>query len=66
MFELTVTKVGSEQKVTVKGTHRVMLIDHLEASAARHRLEVKHIRDDMQGDILKNGQTVAEWAVTVE
>ncbi|ACE80010.1 hypothetical protein Pukovnik_84 [Mycobacterium phage Pukovnik] len=66
MFELTVTKVGTDKSVTVKATHKAMLIDHLHASAARHGLEVKHIRDDLQGDILKDGQTVAEWAVTVE
>uniref|UniRef100_A0AAU8GR28 Gp84-like domain-containing protein n=1 Tax=Mycobacterium phage BabyBack TaxID=3158877 RepID=A0AAU8GR28_9CAUD len=66
MFELTVVKVGTDKSVTVKGSHRSMVIDHLEASAARHGLEVAHIRDNLQGDILKNGQIVAEWAVTVE
>ncbi|WP_197716332.1 hypothetical protein [Mycolicibacterium hassiacum] len=63
---MTVTKVGSDQSITLKASHKMMLIDHLYASAARHRLEVAPFREYQRGDIILDGQVVAKWEVTVE
>ncbi|QGZ16883.1 hypothetical protein KI248_gp16 [Mycobacterium phage Phaded] len=66
MYELLVTRVGTDKSVTEKATRPVVLIDHLESAAGRAGMEVVHIRDNVQGDVLKDGQIVAEWSVTVE
>ncbi|AHJ86449.1 hypothetical protein 40AC_86 [Mycobacterium phage 40AC] len=63
MYELTVIKVGTEKSVTEKASRPVVLIDHLESAAGRAGLDVVHIRDNIQGDILKDGQIVCEWSV---
>ncbi|AHJ86702.1 hypothetical protein CRB1_91 [Mycobacterium phage CRB1] len=63
MYTLTVTKIDGKSH-TEKASRPVVLIDHLESAAGRAGLEVKHIRTNLQGDILKDGQIVCEWAVT--
>ncbi|ASZ75251.1 hypothetical protein PBI_MISSWHITE_85 [Mycobacterium phage MissWhite] len=70
MFTMTVTKtkavLGVHQQATVKATHRQMLLDHLEASAGRHNLEVRWTEPRVSGDILKDGEVVATWEVSAE
>ncbi|AXH48856.1 hypothetical protein SEA_STEAMY_82 [Mycobacterium phage Steamy] len=65
MFTLTTTKVGSDHTGTVTGSHRAVVIDHLEASAARHGFEVfARSEDGTWGDICRDGMVVGEWKLT--
>ncbi|QCG76942.1 hypothetical protein SEA_XIANYUE_89 [Mycobacterium phage XianYue] len=66
MYELTVTKVGGES-ITIKASHRQPLLDHLEASAGRHNVELRSLAPRQQyGELKVRGQIVGEWEVTVE
>ncbi|QGJ90986.1 hypothetical protein SEA_BIANCATRI92_88 [Mycobacterium phage BiancaTri92] len=59
MFTLTVRKIGSDKTGVVTGSHRQVVIDHLEASTKRNGFEALP-----NGDILRDGQIVATWEVT--
>ncbi|AXH46827.1 hypothetical protein SEA_ACOLYTE_84 [Mycobacterium phage Acolyte] len=64
MFSITVSKVGADKQATITASHRQALIDHLVASAGRHGFEVPLASHDDGGDILRDGQIVAEWEIT--
>lgn len=63
MFKLTVYKYLSDrQAVETAGRQRV-LIDHLEASAARHGFEVSFYAGNVDGELWKQGLPVGGWHI---
>ncbi|QDP44669.1 hypothetical protein SEA_NOTHINGSPECIAL_85 [Mycobacterium phage NothingSpecial] len=67
MYKLTVYKANSSHKGEVSGSHTSVVIDHLKASAARHGFEApRHMHDGMpSGDLIKDGNVVGYWEVSV-
>ncbi|AMS01081.1 hypothetical protein SEA_ARCHERNM_87 [Mycobacterium phage ArcherNM] len=63
MFTLTTRKIGSDHTGVVTGSHRAVVLDHLEASAKRHGFEITWNEPGVSGDVLRDGQIVATWEV---
>lgn len=69
MFEITVTRWEDRKKTRATASHRQMLLDHLEASAARNGFTVYRDRAESYllgyevGDVLKGDKIVATWEI---
>jgi hypothetical protein len=63
MYRITVYKYNSERRAEEIASKRVVLVDHLEASAARHGFEITCDEPGVEGSLWKDGREVAGWTI---
>lgn len=63
MFKLTVYKYASDRRAEELAGRRQVLIDHLEASAARNGFEVTWDEPGVEGELWKQGLPVGGWTI---
>lgn len=61
MFKLRVFKYLSDQSASETASSRHALVDHLEASAARHGFEVTWNEPGQDGELWRDGRAVGGW-----
>ncbi|AHB29988.1 hypothetical protein SEA_INDRA_98 [Mycobacterium phage Indra] len=66
MYELIVRKNDGSLTGEATGSGRLVLTDHLEASAARFGFEVEWNEPGESGHIKRNGKFVGTWEITVK
>lgn len=62
MYKLTVYKYVTFRSATETASRFHILLDHLQASAARNGYEVGFDESD-EGELIKDGQAVAGWHI---
>lgn len=63
MFKLTVYKYASVRQAEEMATKAVVLVDHLEACAARHGFEITSDEPGVEGSLWKDGREVGGWTI---
>ena len=63
MFEITVCKIMSDKIAKERASKRQILVDHLEASAARNGHEITWDEPASYGSLWKNGREVGIWKI---
>ncbi len=63
MYKLIVYKYLSERRAEEIASKRVVLVDHLEASAARHGFEITWDEPGVEGSLWKDGREVGGWTI---
>lgn len=64
MYQIVVTRLKDGRKGVASGSSSQVVIDHLNASAARHGFEITWNEPRLAGDIWKSGELVAVWEVS--
>ncbi|QDK03524.1 hypothetical protein SEA_LUCYEDI_90 [Mycobacterium phage Lucyedi] len=65
MFTLTVVDTNkADKRAEVKGSRVEVLLDHIEAVAARNDCTIVHVVDREYGEVFKNGKVVGRWIIT--
>ena len=63
MFEITVCKLYSDKFAKSTASDKQVLVDHLEASAARHGFDVEFDDGDDAGSLWRDGREVGFWHI---